>query len=201
MQTNNLVISLKAALAQMARPSSDYDLNPNAILPPDRTLRAAGVLVAIIQTPTGPSVILTKRSSALKHHPGQIAFPGGKMDDTDKDVTATALREAQEEIGLDPSQVEIIGLLPAHETVTGFNITPVVGLVAGQFDPLPEKGEVEEVFFVPLDHLLTPERYSIQSRRWRGQKRKFYTVPWGPYYIWGATARILRGLADQGKAR
>nr|WP_254440604.1 CoA pyrophosphatase [Ruegeria sp. HKCCA6837] len=182
----------------MRRPghgSSDFDLNPDTVLPPGRRLRPAGVLVAISLAYDTPRVILTKRSSALKHHPGQIAFPGGKQDETDADVTAAALREAQEEIGLPPDMPEVLGFLPMHETVTSFNVTPVVAVVRDTFKPVPEPGEVDEVFSTPLAHLLDPENYLVEARRWRGQKRRYYTVPFGPYYIWGATARILRGLA------
>ena len=166
------------------------------VLPEGRKLRPAAVLVPIVADRSGLSVILTKRSSSLKHHPGQIAFPGGKVDSTDADAPAAALREAQEEIALDPANVEIIARLPAHETVTGFDVTPVVGLVRDSFDPIPEPGEVEEVFQVPLSHVTDPMQFLVQSRRWRGQRRHYYTVPFGPYYIWGATARILRGLAE-----
>ncbi len=177
-------------------PSSDFDLNPGVVLPEGRKLRPAAVLVPIMADAAGLSVILTKRSSSLKHHPGQIAFPGGKVDPTDADAVAAALREAKEEIALDPSNVEIFARLPAHETVTGFDVTPVLGRIRDVFDPIPEPGEVDEVFQVPLAHVTDPTQFSVQSRRWRGQRRHYYTVPFGPYYIWGATARILRGLAE-----
>lgn len=176
--------------------SSDYDLNPETVLPAGRKLRPAGVLVPVLVADGRARLYLTKRSSALRHHPGQIAFPGGKQDEGDADITVTALREAHEEIGLSPGNVEVLGALPPHETVTGFEITPVVGLIHAPFDPVPEAGEVEEVFDVPLDHALDPAGFSIQARRWRGTRRRYYTVPFGPYYIWGATARILRAMAD-----
>lgn len=191
---------LVQALSRESGGSSDFDLNPDVALPANRKLRPAGVLVPVEITDARPRVILTKRASHLKHHPGQIAFPGGKQDETDKDVTAAALREAWEEIGLPPENVDVLGLLPSHETVTSFTITPVVGLVRGPFEVRPEVGEVEEVFRVPLDHVLTSALYSTQSRYWRGQKRHYFTVPFGPYYIWGATARILRGLAERVEA-
>jgi 8-oxo-dGTP pyrophosphatase MutT (NUDIX family) len=132
----------------------------------------------------------------LKHHPGQIAFPGGKQDEGDTDITATALREAHEEIGLDPENVDVLGTLMSHETVTSFQMTPVLGRVKADFTPSPEAGEVDEVFDVPLAHVLNAANFSVQGRRWRGSLRRYYTVPFGPYYIWGATARILRALSD-----
>ena len=141
-------------------------------------------------------LLLTVRSSALKHHPGQIAFPGGKQDEGDADVIAAALREAHEEIGLPRDHVEILGALPVHETVTGFAVTPVIAFVRDEFDLIPEPGEVDEVFAVPLSHVLTRDSYCIQSRRWRGQMRSYFAVPYGPYYIWGATARMLRAWTD-----
>jgi len=186
-----------AALGRTGRASSDFDLNPDVVLPADRQLRPAGVLVPLIERPSGVQVILTKRSSALKHHPGQIAFPGGKQDEGDHDVIAAALREAEEEIALDRSNVQVLGTLPAHETVTGFIVTPVLARVMAHFEPRAEPGEVAAVFDAPLAQLTDPARFVIQSRRWRGQRRHYFTVPYGPYYIWGATARILRALADR----
>ncbi|MGB7319493.1 MAG: CoA pyrophosphatase [Planktotalea sp.] len=183
-------------LTKAREPSSDYDLNPDISLPEGRKLRAAAVLLPLIQRDGAWHVILTMRSSALKHHPGQIAFPGGKQDDNDADLVATALREAEEEIGLPKSNVEVVGDLGAHETVTGFTVTPIVGVLKGPFDIRPETGEVAEVFHVPLDFLAKPENFKVQSRRWRGKQRHYYTIPYGPYYIWGATARMLRAFAD-----
>lgn len=187
---------LRAALALPGEGSSDFDLNPG-ILPQGITWRPAAVLVPVWLRPEGARVILTKRASHLQHHPGQVAFPGGKRDDGDPTLEACALREAHEEIGLHPGAVELLGRLPAHDTVTGFTVTPVLGLVRDDFIPVSQAGEVEEVFTVPLPHVLDPGRYAIESRMWRGTLRRYYAVPWGPYYIWGATARMLRGLADR----
>ena len=181
-----------AALRAARAPSSDYDLNPGVVLPEGRKLRAAAVLVPVREG----RVILTKRSSKLRHHPGQIAFPGGKQDAGDPDITATALREAEEEIGIERRSVEVLGFLPRHETVTGFDVTPVLARLHGPFQPRAEQGEVDEVFDVPLAHVLELGRYRVEKRRWRGDWRRYYAVPYGPYYIWGATARILRNLAD-----
>ena len=188
---------LEAALKQNSTASSDFDLNPDVVLPEGRKLRPAGVLVPVIAGANGAEVLLTKRSSRLKHHPGQIAFPGGKQDEGDADVIAAALREAEEEVGLPRQHVQVLGTLPTHETVTGFFVTPVVGWIDATFDVVTEPGEVAEAFRVPLSHVMDATQFTIQSRRWRGTRRRYYTVPFGPYYIWGATARILRGLAQR----
>lgn len=189
--------ALIGVLARQTSESSDFDLNPDVRLAADRVLRPAAVLVGISFGLAGPSVLLTKRASGLQHHPGQIAFPGGKIETSDASAAAAALREAQEEVGLIPAKVQVLGLLPPHETVTGYTVTPVLGIVRDSFTPIPEAGEVEEVFHVPFAHLADPARYRVEKRLWRGQWRNYYTVPYGPYYIWGATARILRGLAER----
>lgn len=189
----DLTQTIRDAIARARVETSDFDLNPGIVLPEGRVLRDAAVLIGV----TGQGrVVLTKRSSRLKHHPGQIAFPGGKADAGDADLTATALREAHEEIGLPESHVTPLDHLPSHETVTGFRVTPVIARITADFTPNPEQGEVAEVFSVPLDFLLDARHYRVERRRWRGEWRHFYSVPYGPYYIWGATARILRRMAQ-----
>ena len=178
--------------------SSDFDLNTGAgaLRPASAGLRPAAVLLPLTESGGELRLILTKRASHLKHHPGQIALPGGMVEAEDTDPAAAALREAREEIGLLPDNVEVLGGLPFHQTVTGFRITPVVGRVRAPFTPVPEAGEVAEVFEVPFAHVAVPERYRVEGRFWGGIKRYYYTIPYGPYYIWGATARILRALAE-----
>ncbi len=195
--TGDQIAALRRAMASDGAASSDFDLNPETLLPAGRKLRPAGVLVAFLPGEGGLELLLTKRSPRLKHHPGQIAFPGGKVDPGDDGPVGAALREAREEVGLPPESVELLGTLPPHETVTGFEMTPVLGLVRDDFTEIPEPGEVAEIFRVPFAHVTDPARFIVQQRRWRGQWRRYYTVPFGPYYIWGATARILWALSKR----
>jgi len=201
MKTGQITIEkLENMLQRDARAaSSDFDLNPEIMQswPVFKDLRPAAVLVPIVQTVAGLEVILTKRASHLKHHPGQISFPGGKCEPTDRDAADTALREAEEEIGLARDTVEVLGTMPYHETVTHFQITPIIGRIRAPFSPSPQAAEVAEVFNVPLEFLASPENYRIEGRYWAGKKRLYYVVPFGPYYIWGATARILRAIAER----
>ncbi len=189
--------ALRAAVGRPRPPSSDYDLNPALKLPANRRLRPAAVLVAFQTGSHGVELFLTKRSSRLRHHPGQIALPGGKPEPQDAGLVATALREAEEEIGLPRDRAEVIGTLDSHETVTGFAVTPVLARIHGRHAPRPEAGEVAEVFTVPLDFVSDLRHYRVERRRWLGQDRAYFVLPWGPYYIWGATARMLRGLAER----
>ena len=193
---SDLRARLERALAVPTAATSDFDLTPSLDAHEGMTLRAAGVLVPVIERPGGAMIVLTKRSSHLAQHPGQIAFPGGKVDPDDDGPRGAALREAKEEIGLPGEAVEVLGHLPVHRTGTGFEMTPVLALIR-PFRPVPERGEVDEVFEVPLSVLGDLGRYRVEARHWRGVLRKYYVVPHGPYYIWGATARILLGLADR----
>lgn len=195
-KSDDLSTRLRAAIGRMHSVSSDFDLNPETSLPKGQTLRPAAVLIAIEVFGNVPRVILTQRASTLRHHAGQIAFPGGKRDEEDADLEETALREADEEIGLRPENVQILGRLPTHETVTGFSVTPVLGLISAAYTPKIDHNEVAEVFSAPLSLVTDTAQFSVQGRRWRGQQRRYYTVPFGPYYIWGATARMLHALAE-----
>lgn len=194
---NNLAKRLIRALEKSGAQSSDFDLHPEIKLPLDRVLRPSAVLIGIEIYQTVPQLLLTKRSATLKNHPGQIAFPGGRADAGDRDLSHTALREAHEEVGLPHAIVDVIGALPNHETVSNYAITPIIGLIEAPFIEMPEASEVAEIFRVPLSHVLEKSNYRIESRRWRGARRQFWSAPYGPYYIWGATARILYGLAQR----
>ncbi len=177
-------------------PRSDLDLNPDVTLE-DVEWRSAAVLCPIVERDGVLRVVLTVRSHELRHHAGQIAFPGGKVDEGDDTPLDAALREAHEEIGLSGDMVDVAGCLPAYETGTGFRIAPFVGLVDSAFEPVPEEGEVAEVFEPPLDFLLDPRNRSIGHRTWKGAKRRFYQIPWDDYFVWGATAGMLKMLSDR----
>lgn len=176
--------------------SSDFDLNHDYGKVGASNLTDAAVLIPISKGPRGLEVIFTKRSQKMRHHPGQVSFPGGKTDTSDPSTEFTALRETHEEIGLDPNSIQIIGALPKHETVTSFLVHPYVGLVSGSAMPKALTGEVSEIFSAPLDHLLNPTNYQIEGRMWQGKARRYFSVPYGPYYIWGATARIMRMFSE-----
>lgn len=190
----------KAAAGGEIFASSDFDLNDDEGRAKPSELREASVLIPFVERPDGWKVVLTKRTAVLKNHPGQIAFPGGKRDETDHSAEATALREAFEEIGLHPDAVEVLGALGRHETVTRFRVTPVLGVVSQDYAPVPEAGEVEMVFEVPLLHLMEPAMARIEGRVWNGVLRRYYVIPFGPFYIWGATARIIMGLRQRWEA-
>ena len=172
---------------------SDFDLNPEA-RPPGRSLRPAAVLVPVIARPEGAAVLMTRRSDSLASHTGQIAFPGGRLDPGETAAQA-ALREAWEEVALDPGAVEIIGLGDGYETGTGFLVTPVVGWLAESPTTRPSPDEVAEVFEVPWDFLMDPANHRRDSYQRDGEPRRwFWAMPWEQRYIWGVTAGIVRAL-------
>jgi len=156
----------------------------------------ASVLFPIVLREDGPSVLLTQRTEHLKDHAGQISFPGGRFEPEDESPVHTALREAEEEIGLMPAHVEIIGYLPEYWTVTGFRVTPVVGLVTPPFELSLDSFEVASVFEVPLAFLLDPANRQRHAREVLGRLRHYYAMPYGDYFIWGATAGIIVSLAQ-----
>lgn len=177
---------------------SDFDLNPDARPAEARELRPAAVLVPIVERPEGETFLLTRRSDSLRNHTGQIAFPGGRVDPGET-VAEAALREAEEEVALDRSFVELVGQLTPYETVTGYVVTPVVGFVRPGFSLTPNPDEVAEVFEAPFDFLMNPDNHLRHFREPMegGPRRYFYAMPYEDYYIWGATAGMLRGFFDR----
>jgi 8-oxo-dGTP pyrophosphatase MutT (NUDIX family) len=175
------------AVAALATSDDAADLN-------DGPLRHAAVLVPIIHG-NAPGVLLTQRTAHLKAHAGQVSFPGGRIEDTDISAEQAALREAEEEIGLDPAHVELAGRLPDYVTGTGFLITPVLGLLPEGLMLTPSPDEVAEIFILPLSTLLDPAAPERRTRLFRGRKRQFWVWPHERHYIWGATAAILVHLA------
>ena len=154
----------------------------------------AAVLVGVVDRPD-PSVILTLRPDTMRRHAGQVSFPGGRIDPDDVDAVAAALREAEEEIGLPPSAVEVIGLADPYRTVTGFEVIPVVGIVPPGLTLTPHPGEVAAVFEAPLHYLLDPAHQHIRTAMWRGAERTYYEIEWEDRRIWGATAAMIVNLS------
>jgi 8-oxo-dGTP pyrophosphatase MutT (NUDIX family) len=162
--------------------------------------RLAAVLMPLVVRAEGLTVLLTQRADHLNDHAGQVSFPGGRQEPYDADATATALREAQEEVALDPARVEILGSLPDYLTGTGFRVTPVVGLVHPPFTVEADTLEVAEIFEVPLSFLMDPACHEVRVFRWEGGERRFFAMPYpraeseGHHFIWGATAGMLRNF-------
>ena len=160
-----------------------------------RSVRPAGVLILLIEREAQLNVVLTQRTAHLYDHAGQISFPGGRQDDTDADIIATALRESAEEIGTDSKQIQIVGTLPHYVTVTAFDITPVVAKSRPQ-KYVCDSFEVADAFEVPLDHLLDDKNWRRDSFLREGQRREYWAVPFNERYIWGATAGMLRTFRE-----
>lgn len=161
------------------------------------TLTPAAVLFPIVVRDAGHTVMLTQRTAHLRDHAGQISFPGGRVEADDLSPTHTALRETEEEVGLSRERVEILGFLPEYLTGTGFRVTPVVGLVHPPFDLQPDPFEVAEVFEVPLAFLLDPANHQRHEMHYRGALRQYFAMPYGDYFIWGATAGMIRSLSQR----
>ena len=160
----------------------------------ERGITPAAVLVAVVDRPE-PSVILTLRPETMRKHPGQISFPGGRIDPGDDGPVAAALREAEEEIGLAPHHVDVIGLADVYRTVTGFEVTPVVGIVPPDLPLAPHPGEVAALFEAPLHYLLDPAHQIERSALWRGRERHYYEIDYQGRRIWGATAAMIVNLS------
>ena len=173
-------------------PTSARGLSDGFRLPGrEGSLTPAAVLVPVVNRPDGLTVLFTQRSESLPDHPGQISFPGGRVDPEDADEVAAALREAREEVGLPSSNVTVLGRLATYETVTGYFVTPVVGWVEPPFPVVPDPVEVADVFEVPLAFLLEPANMQRHFRMIGTLRRDYFAIPYAERYIWGATAAML----------
>lgn len=165
------------------------------LIPSD--LQPAAVLVPLILRSTGWQVLLTKRTGHLKHHPGQISFPGGRVEDHDASPAAAALRETLEEVGIEPAEVELLGSLDRFPTISGYRVTPLVGLVQPGFELNLDEQEVAEAFEIPLDFLLDSGNHQQRSAEFKGRMRQFYVIEYQDYLIWGATAAMLVNFSSR----
>jgi 8-oxo-dGTP pyrophosphatase MutT (NUDIX family) len=175
---------------------SDYDFDPANRPPQSAQLTPAAVLLPIVMR-SEPTVLFTERSARLAQHAGQVSFPGGRAEPTDESLIRTALRETQEETGIDASFISVAGFLEAYETGTGFAILPVVGLLKEGFALVPNTDEVAEIFEVPLAFLLDPANRQKDQAEWKGRLRHFYAFRYNGHYIWGATAAMLVNFAER----
>jgi 8-oxo-dGTP pyrophosphatase MutT (NUDIX family) len=185
---------LGAVARETARTRSDNDLNPGWDNHPEQ--RPAAVLAPIVKRASGWTMLFTERSVETPAHPGQISFPGGRVAG-DESALDTALRETEEEIGLQRSFIEPIGAWDRYDTITGFRVTPIVGLVEPGFALTLDPREVASVFEAPLDFLLNPSNHEKRDAQWQGRTRYYYAIPYDGHFIWGATAGMIRALYER----
>jgi 8-oxo-dGTP pyrophosphatase MutT (NUDIX family) len=186
---------IRARLAQLDHATPPRHAGEGAGLDPAGLVPAA-VLIAVTDRPE-PGVLLTQRTASMRKHAGQIAFPGGRIDLGDRDAIAAALREAEEEIGLAPHHVSVIGPTDGYKTMSGFDITPVIGIVPPDLPLAPHVDEVDDIFEVPLAHLLDPANHATRIGDWLGYERSYYEIMWNDYRIWGITAAMLVNLSHR----
>lgn len=179
----------------LPRPSQEGAVLEDGVL--DESLTPAAVLVPVILHRSGPTMLFTQRTAHLRDHASQISFPGGRVEPGDESPVATALRETEEEVGLPRQQVEVVGFLPEYRTGTGFSVTPVVAFVEPPVVVSLDPFEVAEVFEVPLAFLLNPDNHQRHAMHYRGRDRRFYAMPYGERFIWGATAGMIRSLYER----
>ena len=175
-------------------PRGDHDLNPGFTPRPEA--RPAAVLVPVVDRPDGATILLTRRSDDLPVHAGQVSFPGGRVETSDRDPVHTALRESEEEIGLDPGAVTVLGRMDTYLPGTGYAVVPVVGLLNPPLSLTPDPREVAEIFEVPLALVCDRENHRQESAMWKAKRRHYYVMPYKHYHIWGATAGMLVNLVD-----
>jgi 8-oxo-dGTP pyrophosphatase MutT (NUDIX family) len=178
----------------VSKPPLGSDFSLNGVIPTPTSFRPAAVLVPLVRREPGITVLLTQRTEDMPSHAGQIAFPGGRKQQEDADARATALRETEEEVGISRTFVQVIGAVDPYRTGTGYEITPVVGIVTPGFTIHADPREVADVFEVPLSHFLDAQNHRVDSRVFQGRERRFYAMPYGDRYIWGATAGMLKNL-------
>jgi 8-oxo-dGTP pyrophosphatase MutT (NUDIX family) len=176
------------------KPPLGSDFSLNGVVPVPTSFRPAAVLVPLVRRESGITVLLTQRTEDMPSHAGQIAFPGGRKQAEDVDAKDTALRETEEEVGISRTFVEVVGEVDHYRTGTGYEIAPVVGIVTPGFTIHADPREVADVFEVPLSHFLDAQNHRIDSRVWQGRERRYYAMPYGDRYIWGATAGMLKNL-------
>ncbi len=169
---------------------------PEVDFPLKQPGRPAAVLIPLVDNGDDLTVLLTERAKHLKHHPGQISFPGGKKEESDNDLKHTALRETHEEIGIASNEVQIIGELPKFRTISRYEVLPYIGLISAGYETVIDTNEVESVFEVPLTYLLEPNNYFVHWAKRHNRKQPVYFIKWQDYTIWGATASFLRTLSN-----
>jgi 8-oxo-dGTP pyrophosphatase MutT (NUDIX family) len=170
---------------------SDFSLS--GVVPVPQTWKPAAVLVPLVSHAEGVTVLLTQRTADMPSHAGQIAFPGGRRQ-AGEDAVAAALRETEEEVGIGDRFIDVVGAVDLYRTGTGFEITPIVGIVTPGFTVRADPREVADVFEVPLEHFLDEINHKLDSRQYQGRERRYYAMPYGERYIWGATAGMLKNL-------
>lgn len=188
-RSSRLASGLPVATAPIG---SDFSLS--GVVPVPETWKPASVLVPLVNRAAGITVLLTQRTADMPSHAGQVAFPGGRRQASDIDAAATALRETEEEVGIPARFVDVIGAVDLYRTGTGYEITPIVGIVTPGFTVRADPREVADVFEVPLEHFLDEVNHKIDSRHYQGRERRYYAMPYGERYIWGATAGMLKNL-------
>ena len=204
MSLDDVVERLAASGSELARRSNEdaeltelNEVNRNEWMRGDKPLTPAAVLVPLVVREDGINVMLTKRNESLSKHAGQISFPGGRVDDTDRDAEHTALRETEEEVGLHARHIEIVGELDEYVVGTGYLVNPIIGIIRPPFELVAQEEEVAEIFEAPLDFLIMPDNFERFARDYKGVTRHHFAITWQDYFIWGATAGMLRNLSQR----